>query len=62
MIKQNLKGLQETILEKNGVTLAVRTECQSNCGKVFKAVGVALPPTIRAITQRAGIRISKSTV
>jgi len=49
-IKQDLKALQETILEENGVTLAVRTECQGNCGKVFKAVGVALPPTIRVVS------------
>jgi len=49
-IKQDLKALQETILEENGVKLAVRTECQGNCGKVFKAVGVALPPTIRVVS------------
>ena len=48
-IKQDLKALQETILEENGVTLAVRTECQGVCGKVFKAVTVALPPTIRVL-------------
>lgn len=48
-IKQDLKALQEVILEENGSTLAVRTECQGTCGKVFKATGVAVPPTIRAI-------------
>lgn len=48
-IKQDLKALQEVILEENGSTLAVRTECQGSCGKVFKATGVAVPPTIRAI-------------
>jgi transposase len=48
-IKQDLKALQEVILEENGTTLAVRTECQGSCGKVFKATGVAVPPTIRAI-------------
>lgn len=46
-IKQDLKALQEVILEENGSTLAVRTECQGVCGKVFKATGVAVPPTIR---------------
>jgi transposase len=46
-IKQDLKALQEVILEENGSTLAVRTECQGTCGKVFKATGVAVPPTIR---------------
>jgi transposase len=50
-IKQDLKALQEVILEENGTTLAIRTECQGTCGKVFKAVGVALPPAIRVISQ-----------
>jgi transposase len=50
-IKQDLKALQEVILEENGASLAIRTECQGACGKVFKAVGVALPPTIRMIGQ-----------
>lgn len=48
-IKQDLKALQEMILEENGSKLAVRTECQGVCGKVFKATGVAVPPTIRMI-------------
>ena len=48
-IKQDLKALQEVILEENGSTLAVRTECQGTCGKVFKATGVAVPPTIRVV-------------
>jgi transposase len=46
-IKQDLKALQEVTLEENGNTLAVRTECQGVCVKVFKATGVAVPPTIR---------------
>ena len=48
-IKQDLKALQEVILEENGSTLAVRTECQGTCGKVFKATGVAVPQTIRVV-------------
>jgi hypothetical protein len=40
---------QEVILEENGSKLAVRTECQGTCGKVFKATGVAVPPTIRVV-------------
>jgi len=46
-IKQDLKALQEVTLEENGNMLAVRTECQGVCVKVFKATGVAIPPTIR---------------
>jgi transposase len=48
-IKQDLKALQEVILEENSSSLAVRTECQGVCGKVFKATGVAVPPTIRVM-------------
>jgi hypothetical protein len=44
-----LKALQEVILEENGVSLAITTECRGVCGKVFKAVGVAVPPTIRVL-------------
>jgi transposase len=48
-IKQDLKALQVVVLEENGSTLAIRTECVGVCGKVFKAVGVAVPPTIRML-------------
>jgi hypothetical protein len=51
-IKQDLKALQEVILEENGSTLAIRTECLGVCGKVFKAVGIAVPPTIRVLEQK----------
>jgi transposase len=49
-IKQDLKALQEVTLEENGSTFAIRTECQGVCGKVFKAVGVSVPATIRVVT------------
>ena len=48
-IKQDLEALQETTIEDNGKQLAIRSECQGACGKVFQAVGVAIPPTIREI-------------
>lgn len=48
-IKQDLKSLQEIIIKDNGKTLAIRSECLGTCGKVFQAVGVALPPTIREL-------------
>jgi transposase len=48
-IKQDLKALQEVVIEDNGNSLALRTECIGTCGKVFQAVGVAIPPTIRAV-------------
>ncbi len=48
-IKQDLKALQEVEIEDSGKSLALRTECLRTCGKVFKAVGVAVPPTIREL-------------
>jgi len=46
-IKQDLKALQEIVIEENGKRLAIRSQCFRTCGKVFQAVGVALPQTIR---------------
>jgi transposase len=46
-IKQDLKALQETVIEDNGKRLAIRSQCLGTCGKTFQAVGVAVPPTIR---------------
>ncbi|HLA04804.1 MAG TPA: IS1634 family transposase [Syntrophales bacterium] len=48
-IKQDLEALQEVTLEEQNKTLAVRTECIGTCGKIFQAVGVAIPPTIRQL-------------
>ncbi len=48
-IKQDIKSLQETIIEDNGKSLAIRSECLGTCGKVFQSVGVAIPPTIREV-------------
>ena len=48
-IKQDLKSLQEVVIEDHGKSLALRTECIGTCGKVFQAVGVAIPPNIREV-------------
>ena len=48
-IKQDLKALQEITIEDRGKILAIRSECLGTCGKVFQAVGVAIPPTIREV-------------
>jgi hypothetical protein len=48
-IKQDLKSLQEVVIEDKGKSLVLRTECIGTCGKVFQAVGVAIPPTIREV-------------
>lgn len=48
-IKQDLQALQVTMLNESGKRLAVRSQCQGACGKIFQAVGVAIPPTIREL-------------
>jgi transposase len=48
-IKQDLKSLQEIVIEEHGKSLVVRSECKGTCGRVFQSVGVAIPPTIREI-------------
>jgi hypothetical protein len=48
-IKQDLKALQEITIEDKGKTLAIRSECLGTCGKIFQAIGVAIPPTIREV-------------
>jgi transposase len=49
-IKQDLKALQLVTIEEGRKRFAIRSQCQGNCGKIFQAVKVALPPTIREIT------------
>ncbi|MFZ7112822.1 MAG: IS1634 family transposase, partial [Desulfatiglandales bacterium] len=48
-IKQDLNALQEITLDDNGKKLSVRSQCLGCCGKVFQAVGVAMPQTIREL-------------
>jgi len=48
-IVQDLEALQQTVIEENGKRLAIRTECQGTCAKVFQAVRLAIPPTIREL-------------
>jgi hypothetical protein len=46
-ICQDIEALQEVEISASGKRLIVRTECKGVCGKVFQAVGVAIPPVIR---------------
>lgn len=48
-IKQDLKALQEVEIDDSGKSLALRTERLGTCGKIFQAVGVAIPPAIREL-------------
>lgn len=47
-IKEDLRDLQETRIEEDRKALFVRSQSQGCCGKVFQAVGVAFPPTLRS--------------
>jgi transposase len=47
-IRRDLTALQEVTVEESGRRLAVRTACVGVAGKVFQAVGAAIP-TIREI-------------
>ena len=46
-VKQDLTALHDITIDENGKRLTIRSECLGCCGKVFKAVGVAIPPAIR---------------
>lgn len=48
-IKRDLSALQEITIQDNGRKLTVRTACTSTCGKIFQAVRVRIPPTIREV-------------
>ena len=48
-VKQDLKRLYEVVIEQSSKKFALRTEAPGDCHKVFKAIGMALPPTIRKI-------------
>lgn len=48
-IKQDLKALKRVEIEEGGQRFAIRSECKGICGKIFQSVGVALPPTIKAL-------------
>lgn len=53
VVKRDLKALQEVVIEANDKTFVLRTETKGVCGKIFQAVGVALPSTIRALLNPA---------
>ncbi|MBU2551431.1 MAG: IS1634 family transposase [Proteobacteria bacterium] len=46
---RDLSRLEEVEIEQDKKRFVLRTQCIGVCGKVFQAVGVALPPTLRQI-------------
>lgn len=49
----DLEALQEIDVVHQQKHFRLRTDVRGSCGKVFQAVGVALPPTVRPITEVA---------
>ena len=54
-IIRDLDRLQEVEIEQDRKRFVLRTQTQGTCGKVFQAVGVALPPTLRQVEPEAPI-------
>ena len=47
---RDLDRLQVVEVEQDGKRFLLRSEVQGTCGKVFQAVGVALPPTVQQVS------------
>ena len=50
---QDVDWLQSVEVEQDGKRFLLRSEAQGTCGKVFRAVGVALPPTVQQVPPAA---------
>jgi transposase len=46
-IKQDLRALKQIEIQEGGTRFVIRSQCKGHCGKIFQALKVALPPTIR---------------
>ena len=49
-ILRDLEALQYVEVEHQGKRFQLRSEAQGSCSAVFRAVGVAIPPTIQRIS------------
>lgn len=48
-IKQDLKALKQVEIHEGDTRFLIRSQCKGHCGKIFQAVKVALPPTIKEL-------------
>jgi len=48
-VVDDLERLQYVEVEQDGKRFRLRTELQGSCGQVFRAVGVAIPPTVQQL-------------
>lgn len=46
-IKQDFKNLEEITIDDAGKKVIIRTEARGTCSSVFRAMGMAFPPTIQ---------------
>jgi transposase len=53
-IVRDLNGLEEIQVDQADKRFLLRSQTTGVCGKVFQAVGVALPPTVRSTTVKEG--------
>src|SRR6516165_234258 len=57
-ILRDLDRLQEIILEQDGKRFLLRTPTTGVAGKLFQAVGVALPPNVQELPDRKSTRLN----
>ena len=48
-VLQDLERLQYVEVEQDGKRFRLRTQLQGTCGRVFRAVGVAVPPAVQQL-------------
>ena len=48
-IKQDLRALKQIEINEGESRFLIRSQCKGHCGKIFQAVKVALPPTIKEL-------------
>ena len=47
---RDLDAMEEVEVVQDGKRFLLRTEARGTCSTVFRAAGVALPPTVRQVT------------
>jgi Transposase DDE domain len=52
-VLQDLERLQQVEVEQAGKRFRLRSEVQGTCARVFRAVGVAIPPTVQELLEEA---------
>ena len=52
-VLRDLEALQEVEVEHQHKRFRLRTEARGTCGSVFRAVGVALPPSVQQVQENA---------